>query len=236
MNNFVNTDWHGGFDDLDLGSARGGRRAGRKPKVVVVSVVRELTEADLPAITNPPVIARKTKPLIKLRHTHHRVAELLAQGTAPLEISRITGYTVVTISNLRNHDPGFMELVAHYEGKKHQVFIDALERLRAVGIDATEKLREMLHDPKKFKRLARKDLEWSLREVMELVELAVVKPATAKSGLVAPAAGQGNAANLSLEVRFVGTRPADGPVVDAVFSETTKTDMPPVLHHEDTAA
>ena len=107
---------------------------------------RSLTEGELKDITAPqgtPVVAR-------LRHSHHALARMLAQGVRPSEAAAATGYAVSRISTLQQ-DPAFVELVEFY---KHQVegkFLDMSERLAALGMDAVQELQTRLDEtPDKF--------------------------------------------------------------------------------------
>ena len=157
------------LEEISLGSARGGKRA---ELPVEIELVRELTLDDLPAIQAPPPVAASLPVVKALRASHHRLAELLAKGQLEqAEISQITGYSQSYISNIKR-DPAFAELTAYYASQKETIFADAMSKLAVLGIDAVEALHEKLGDP---------EAEWSKRELMELVEMAVVKPATAVS-------------------------------------------------------
>lgn len=198
-------------DELDLGSARGGK-AGQGRDELTVEVVRPLTTDDLPAIMNPPPVAAGLPVIKSLRHSHHRLAELIAQGKPSAEIGLVTGYSQSYITNIQG-DPAFAELVAYYEGQKASIFVDAVERLRLLGLDATEKLHGKLNDETEF---------WSKRELMELIELALAPSLPARPGQGGFGPGAAPGTNLSLEVKFVGARPAEGtPVVDASFVDVT---------------
>lgn len=203
MNQAVSVDL---ITELDLGSARGGKAGTREP--LSVEVVRALGETDLEALTEPPPVAAQAVTVKSLRHSHHRLAELIVAGKESGEIALVTGYSIPYISNIQN-DPAFRELVAYYGAQKESVFVDAMERLRVLGIDGIERLHDKLNDPAQ---------PWSPRELMELVDMAVVKPATAQPRPGSGTPGQPGA-SLQLEVKFVGARSADGPIVDAKFSE-----------------
>lgn len=192
--------------ELDLGSGVGGRR---KPEPLEIELIRSLTPSDLAAIQHPPAGTAIIPMVRQLRHSHHRLAELVAAGRPPAEIAIITGYSPSYISGLKG-DPAFNELIAYYEFQKREIFADAMERLKLLGLDAVEHLHARLNDPEKT---------WSNKELMDLVEMSLVAPAQAK-----PIPGQGgsiSSANLSLEVKFVGASPRDGQIIDAQFSETT---------------
>lgn len=196
------------LSELDLGSGRGGPRA-KLP--LSIELIRQLLPSDLAAIQNPPTSTELVPMVKQLRSSHHRLAELIASGRPPVEISIVTGYSASYISSLKG-DPAFNELVAHYEFQKTEIFADAMDRLKSLGLDAIEKLHERLNDPEKT---------WSNKELMDLVDMSLVAPTQAK---VMP--GPGGAilgASLNLEVKFVGVTPKDGPIIDASFRETPKT-------------
>lgn len=190
--------------ELDLGSGTGHRA--KLP--LSIELIRPLTPTDLEAIQNPPAGTEVISVVKQLRSSHHRLAELVASGRPPVEISIVTGYSASYISSLKG-DPAFNELVAHYEFQKTEIFADAMDRLKSLGLDAIEKLHERLNDPEKT---------WSNKELMDLVDMSLVAPAQAK-----PVIGYGGAvagASLSLEVKFVGASPKAGPVIEASFTET----------------
>ncbi len=189
--------------EFDLGSARGGK-AGINAPPLTVDIIRPLTTDDLPAIANPPAVAARGTSLQTIRHSHHQIAQLLVEGKPLAEINLVTGYSISRISDMQN-DPAFAELVAYYSHQREAIFASAQERLRNLGLDATEKLHEHLHDPTKV---------WSHRELMEVIKLAL----PAETSIKQPAS---NTVNVSaegggaLEIKFVGARPAEsGPMID----------------------
>ncbi len=119
-----------------------GRRATRDQGIVFK---RELTEADLPLLTNPPPVGRPLPELTKIRSAHHGLARLLAKGVAQTEISEITGYTPSRISVLKA-DPAFQELISYYESNTSEVFVDAGLRLQAIGLLAAEEIQARLEE------------------------------------------------------------------------------------------
>lgn len=191
--------------ELDLGS---GHR-GRAKQALHIEVVRVLTESDLPAIQSPPTDIVGFQVVKNLRSSHHRLAELIAAGRPPAEISIITGYSASWISGLRG-DPAFNELVAYYECQKKSIFADAMERLKSLGLDAIEKLHERLNDETK---------NWTNKELMDLVDMSLVAPTQAK--VMPGAGGSVPGASLQLEVKFVGAGPGSGPVFDGKFTDVT---------------
>jgi len=98
----------------------------------------------------PPPITSKPPPLKRLRETHHRLAQLLAEGRKSVEISRITGYSQSRISILQN-DPLFSGLLADYQDQNRAAFVDVARRLEALGLSAMEEIRDRLEmDPEGF--------------------------------------------------------------------------------------
>ncbi len=193
--------------ELDLGSGVGGRK---ERATLDIDVIRALTPSDLPNIQNPPASCEIVPLVRNLRSSHHRLAELVAAGRPPAEIAIITGYSPSYISSLKG-DPAFAELVAYYDLQRESIFADAMERLKLLGLDAIEKLQERLNDPEK---------NWTNKELMDLVDMALVQPTVASKSQPGPGgAMSGN--NLSLEVRFVGTQPKDGQILNASFTDVT---------------
>ncbi len=207
MNQAVSTEL---VTELNLGSARGGKAGSREP--LVVQAVRGLTEADLPAIANPPVIGSAKPNIAALRHSHHRLAQLLAEGKEQQEVSLLTGYSQSYISTIQR-DPAFADLTTYYTSQRDTVFIDAAERMKVLGLDAAEKLQERLHD---------QATEFSNRELMEVIELALGPSLAPKA---APLPG-GASASLSLEVKFISApsraEGPQGPTLEGTFTDLTQ--------------
>ena len=171
-------------------------------------VVRSLDESDLPRLMGTePQAKPKPSGLQHIRHSHHRLAQLVAQGRPAAEISLITGYAPVYISILKG-DPSFKELVAHYSEEREAVFVDVLERMTALGLSTLEELQARLADaPEK----------WTKRELMDMAELMIVKPMRA-AGAVIGARQQGAA--VSVEVNFVQAQPRpEAGVVDLEYED-----------------
>lgn len=142
------------LEEIDLGSACGGRRIS---KPVALRVVRALTENDLPALDE--ATGYQVPTLDTLRSSHHQLAQLLAKGTSQTEAGMITGYSGTYISILVNNDPAFKELLAHYQQERKQVFVDVLERVRLLGLEANDLLLQRLReDPDK----------WTNQQLMDL--------------------------------------------------------------------
>jgi hypothetical protein len=176
--------------EFDLGSARG-----RRPKELIFTIVRSLTEDDLGALQAPSALGSAPIPIQALRASHHQLAQLLAQGRPDTEISLITGYSASRISILKS-DPTFSELLASYRNVREKVFVDTLERMKVLGLSTLDELQERLESaPEK----------WSNRELMEMAEL-MLKPQfpTAGSGFGAgPGAASGGVPPVTVAVQFI---------------------------------
>lgn len=185
------------FDDdestevFDLGPNQGGRKKGKKG--LVWEFIRVLKAPDdLPLLHNT-LPARRAN-LTQIRHTHHQLARLLAEGKSQTEASLITGYNPSYISVLKT-DPSFMELMTYYSSQGEQVFVDVFERMRSLGLSTLDELQTRLEtDPDSY----------SLRELMEQAELMLIKPMTAtRSSLPIAASGGANSHGVQVNVNFV---------------------------------
>ena len=182
-----------GFDEAEyvLASVRGGKK--RFKRAVLWEVVRSLrVPDDLPLLNQSLPQARQS--LSQIRHSHHQLAQLIATGSEQNECSRITGYAPQYISILKT-DPTFKELVEYYASQREMVYIDAIERMRSLGINTLEELQIRLEeDPSQFTN----------RELFEQAELLLIKPMAATRNLMPPA-GQGAAGGtgVNVQVNFI---------------------------------
>lgn len=184
--------------DIALQSARGA-----KSKGLAISVVRELTRDDL-AVFDAPDLDKlpAANPLVRLRHKHHLLARLMAEGRMGAEISLITGYSSSYLSTIQ-HDPAFKELVSYYEQQTEALYANVHERRAALGLSAVEELQDRVdNQPDTF----------SNREMMELMEKALDPGAKA--------AGGGGGGGISVNISFVKPeeRHDDGHVIDVTPS------------------
>jgi len=176
---------------LVIGSARGSRKA--RPThggAVKIAKVRDLDDGDLPAILDPPEVGSQTPTVLELRHGHHTIARLLADGTKQVEISAITGYSQSRISILKG-DPAFQELIEYYRTQKEAIYLDVHQRLGTLAITAVEELQQRLdEEPHKITN----------REVKEIAEMALDRSLT--KGVAQKPPG-----SMSLTVQFVTPTP-----------------------------
>ena len=149
--------------EITFDSAQGNRRG----TPLAIDFVRVLEPEDVQGLSG--AVAAPARPLLQIRHAHHQLAQLICQGTDNSEISLITGYAPAYISKLQG-DPAFQELIQYYATQREQRYIDALDRLKVLGLTSADECQRRLEEaPEKF----------SNREIMELMELALIKPAEA---------------------------------------------------------
>lgn len=128
------------------------------------AIVRELTAEDIARLASLPEggLGSQARPLQRLRHSHHMMAQLIASGEKHDTIALATGYDPAYISNIQK-DPAFKELVAHYSTQVETVTIEVATRLRSLGLDSIDELQD---------RLVTNPQGLTARELMELAELA----------------------------------------------------------------
>jgi hypothetical protein len=115
---------------------------------VETDFVRELNEADLVLLDAPRGV--QSRPIAKLRDSHHALARALSAGMKPGEASLITGYSLSRISVLQG-DPSFKELLEFYRGHQDTAYANLHDRMATLSMDALEELRERLDDhPEEF--------------------------------------------------------------------------------------
>lgn len=129
---------------------------------MVLEVVRPLQADDLENLAG---FAKdnfdSTPSLLKVRHSHHELARLIALGKPDQEVSLITGYAPAWISTLKR-DPTFAELLKFYSANRDLKFQDTLERMKVLGLHTLEELAD---------RLMTDPAGWTKRELMELHKL-----------------------------------------------------------------
>jgi hypothetical protein len=153
---------------------------------LLMEVTRDITHEDLLRLGEAPKVSVPV--LQKLRATHHRQAQLLAQGKKLTEVAAIVGCTTQRLVQLQV-DPTFVELVSFY---KDQIMVVALEdgaRLRDklvdVGEMAVDELRDRLEDDIARKRMRTGDV----RQIAEFaMDRTVAPPKAAPNQQLSPAA------------------------------------------------
>ena len=178
---------------------------------LTLDVVRPLSEEDVSEIEAARAVASPapTRPrLASIRHSHHQLARLLAQGGELEYVSLVTGYSPAYISSIKS-DPMFAELMAYYASQATDENIDAMKRLATLGLDAVDELQSRLADnPDGF----------TTNQLMGLAELAIAKPAATVAGLRA----FGASAQTPVQVNVVfGKEAARPPLIEGTIASSS---------------
>ncbi len=187
------------WEELSLGRTR--RRGVRDSNV---EIVRSLSDADMPRLMANVAPAGESpgqSPLVRLRYSHHHLARRLAQGDSIEDAAAATGYAPGTIRTLQDN-ASFKGLLAHYLTEVEVQHIETLERMKTVGLDLLERFHERVQDEGE---------DWTKREMMEGVEMLLVKPLRAlienRRGLPQSAPEGG----VHIAVNFVQPEPSSAP-------------------------
>lgn len=175
---------------------------GRQAMPLAMDYSRDLVSDDIAKLSLPlPVATAQPGVVARLRHGHHALARLLAEGRKAVEISEITGYSQSRISILKS-DPAFCELVEYYRGQVTEVYLDMHSRLATLGITAMQELQERLEDnPERL----------STKEVREIMDTAFDRSIAPTKGAKF---GGGNAPAVAVNVTFVKSQSESAPMID----------------------
>lgn len=117
-----------------------------------LAYVRDLDEGDAEELENPTPTGKGTSynsqtgtGLKRLRHTHHLLAMVLAEGASHAQASGLTGYSPATIAML-SLDPTFQELIAHYRVEHMAEYEDIRRRAASLGLSFLDELQERLEE------------------------------------------------------------------------------------------
>ena len=80
-----------GADEVLLNAAVSYKGHGKGLKQLEAEVVRELTQEDIDSVATAAVGITTVPLLAELKSRHHRIAQMIAEGKAQVEISRLTG-------------------------------------------------------------------------------------------------------------------------------------------------
>lgn len=189
-------------DPIDSGSAVDfGFRPKRKHGDLQVEVIRELSEDDVAALraqkgkTQAPSIS-------KIRTAHHQLARLLASGMRIIDVSYITGYSPVYISQIQGN-PLFQDLLTHYADVQEMAHRDSIDSMQQLGMDTLAVLR---------KRLEEAEDSFTINQLHEQINLLLVKPMAAAAEY---AKGHRATAGGEIKVTFVNAKtPQAGDVIE----------------------
>lgn len=138
---------------------------GRKPSGVQGVMTRELAPEDVQKLHGLSfgALGSAAAPLKRLKHSHHGLARLVADGVREGEIAAVTGYSLTYISTIKK-SPDFVELVAYYAEQKREVYLDVHQRLSSLSMDAVDELQG---------RLAEEPERFDNRELKEIAEMGL---------------------------------------------------------------
>lgn len=80
-----------------------------------------------------------------LRHTHHRLAQLLAVGVDETVAAKLCNYAVSRVSQLKA-DPAFAELMAHYSDDVKEEWADFVATAANLSLDFLQELQRRLDE------------------------------------------------------------------------------------------
>lgn len=100
----------------------------------------------------------KPPDLVTIRHTHHKLAQLLAVGTDEIIAAKLCNYTPTYVSILKS-DPAFAELLAYYHQNVVDEFADFVAAAKGLSMDLLMEMQTRLNtDPSKFTITQMKEL------------------------------------------------------------------------------
>lgn len=124
------------------------------PYDALVEAVEPLTEADYALEQQRMIEGRTTgrdrSQIANLRHTHHRLAQLLAMGMDEIKAAYLCNYTPTYVGILKS-SPAFQELLAHYADTVTEEWRDFVSTASALNQDFLQELQERLTEkPESF--------------------------------------------------------------------------------------
>jgi len=131
-----------------------GKRRAEVPLSALVVKVEPLTAEHVAAAQQMVEEGRNlgvTTPDLKaIRHTHHRLAQLLAGGMDEMVAAKLCNYSISRVSILKG-DPAFQELLAHYSNVVDDAFSDFATAAGELSVDVVHRLQQMLdEEPEKI--------------------------------------------------------------------------------------
>lgn len=131
----------------------GGKRA-RVPATEVFLEMENLTAKDIEAmkthVASGNSLGIKPVDIKALRHTHHRLAQMLAVGVDETVAAKLCNYSVSRVSILKG-DPAFAELLAHYTDDVKEEWADFVGTAANLSMDFLQELQKRLDEnPEQF--------------------------------------------------------------------------------------
>lgn len=101
-------------------------------------------------IESGEIMGVRSPTLLRLRFTHHRLAQLLAGGMDETRAGRLCNYVPMRVSQLKA-DPAFIELMAYYKAGVDEEFADFVRTAADLSSDFLSLLQQQLDEtPEKF--------------------------------------------------------------------------------------
>jgi hypothetical protein len=130
---------------------------GKRPKVQMDAVflsVEPLTSEDIAAykkaMESGQPLGVQAVDIKALRHTHHRLAQMLAVGVDETVAAKLCNYSISRVSILKS-DPAFAELLAHYSEEVHEEWADFVATAANLSMDFLQELQHRLDEkPEQF--------------------------------------------------------------------------------------
>lgn len=135
----------------ESGLAGGFAKVGRRPVAnpVIIEAWGELTsdhEAAAVAHVESGAALGVTQDNLKaIRHTHHRLAQLLAVGVDETKAGRLCNYSPARVSVLKA-DPAFRELLAYYSANVAEEYADFVANAADLSMDTLQELQRRLDE------------------------------------------------------------------------------------------
>lgn len=80
-----------------------------------------------------------------IRHTHHRLARLLASGTDEVVAARLCNYSPNRVSILKS-DPAFQDILAKYSASVEEEWVDVHKVISGLSLNLLQELQERLDE------------------------------------------------------------------------------------------
>lgn len=173
----------------------------------MIELLDLIAEAKLPSPPPSPGDFAPGAPascITRLRHTHHMLARVLAEGKSNVEAAALTGYSPGRVADMRK-DPAFQELLAYYQVQVDDLFAKLQDRIGALGVSFLDEIQHRLETaPESF----------SLEQLRKMTETLLDRSvAPAKGGSKGPAGTAPSA--ISVKIDFGGrAEPGASPVLE----------------------
>lgn len=101
-------------------------------------------------VASGATLGTQPAPLVAIRHTHHRLAQLLATGVDETVAAKLCNYSVSRVSILKA-DPAFQELLSFYSSRVDEEWADFVSTAANLSMDTLGELQRRLDEtPEQF--------------------------------------------------------------------------------------